>query len=176
MKVELKIDDKIIAIKADGVITFQIREDVPVVPVPAVPVPVVPRVNEMPPAPVVPGDAGGNGVAPASVAPRVNEVAPVPVPVSPRVNEVAPAPVFPRVSDVALATRENILFGKLSDLRKELANVIGKPAYVIFQDKALWEMIEKMPSNLEEFSNISGVGQAKLEKYGVRFLEVLWGA
>ena len=71
---------------------------------------------------------------------------------------------------------EGDMFKKLSELRKEIAYAQGLPPYIIFHDKALWEMVELQPQSLAEFSNISGVGQAKLEKYGERFLAVINGA
>jgi superfamily II DNA helicase RecQ len=71
---------------------------------------------------------------------------------------------------------EGDMFKKLSALRKEIAYAQGLPPYIIFHDKALWEMVEAQPQNLAEFGNISGVGRAKLEKYGERFLAIINGA
>jgi len=68
------------------------------------------------------------------------------------------------------------MFKKLAELRREIASASGLPAYMIFHDKALWAMVEAMPKNMAAFSKISGVGQAKLEKYGERFLAVINGA
>ena len=67
------------------------------------------------------------------------------------------------------------LFQKLVDIRKELSAEQNVPPYVIFHDKTLHEMAEKLPSDLAEFAQIGGVGQAKLEKYGARFLSVIQG-
>ena len=71
---------------------------------------------------------------------------------------------------------ESDLFAKLANLRRELAYANGLPPYIIFHDKSLWEMVETMPQDLESFGKISGVGQAKLEKYGEMFLSVINGA
>ena len=68
------------------------------------------------------------------------------------------------------------MFTKLAILRKEIASAQGLPPYIIFHDKSLWAMIEAMPQSLEAFGKISGVGRAKLEKYGERFLAVINGA
>jgi superfamily II DNA helicase RecQ len=68
------------------------------------------------------------------------------------------------------------MFKRLSELRKEIAYAQGLPPYIIFHDKALWAMVEVMPQSLAEFGKISGVGRAKLEKYGERFLAVINGA
>ncbi len=57
--------------------------------------------------------------------------------------------------------------------RMFLAKKQGVPPYVIFHDKTLLQMSQELPSTLEEFSQISGVGESKLAKYGDIFLELL---
>lgn len=63
------------------------------------------------------------------------------------------------------------LFEKLRVLRHEIATAEGVPAYVIFGDASLKDMELKRPKNETEFMQISGVGQAKLEKYATPFLK-----
>lgn len=63
------------------------------------------------------------------------------------------------------------LFEKLRVLRHQIATEQGVPAYVIFGDASLKDMEAKLPRNEDEFMNISGVGQAKLEKYAAVFLK-----
>ena len=65
------------------------------------------------------------------------------------------------------------LFKKLVLLRKTIAVADKVAPYLIFHDKTLREMADKMPLNLQALGNISGVGQAKLEKYGPAFLDVI---
>jgi ATP-dependent DNA helicase RecQ len=48
----------------------------------------------------------------------------------------------------------------------KLAKDQGVPPYVIFHDATLLEMLARRPRNLEEFSEISGVGTRKLGQYG----------
>ena len=67
------------------------------------------------------------------------------------------------------------LFARLSALRRELSAAQNVPPYVVFKDAALREMAEKLPQDLAAFGNIEGVGKAKLEKYGERFLAVIKG-
>jgi len=67
------------------------------------------------------------------------------------------------------------LFKKLALLRKSFAVADNVPPYMIFHDKTLHEMIDKMPVDMLSMSCISGVGQAKLQKYGPAFLEVING-
>ncbi|WP_303289623.1 DNA helicase RecQ [Marinobacter sp. SS5-14b] len=59
--------------------------------------------------------------------------------------------------------------------RKALADKQGVPPYVIFHDTTLFDMLERRPTTLEELGEVSGVGAAKLEKYGDIFLETLRG-
>ena len=68
------------------------------------------------------------------------------------------------------------MFTKLANLRREIASANGVPPYMVFHDKALYAMVEAMPQDLTAFGKISGVGQAKLEKYGEMFLSVIKGA
>ncbi len=57
--------------------------------------------------------------------------------------------------------------------RMELAREQGVPPYVIFHDSTLQEILKQRPGNLTELGNISGVGQAKLARYGEAFLRVV---
>ena len=77
------------------------------------------------------------------------------------------------MKDVNEVARNNALFHKLSGLRRELASAEKVPPYMIFHDKTLWNMVEKMPVDLSALGNISGVGKAKLEKFGEKFLSAL---
>jgi ATP-dependent DNA helicase RecQ len=57
--------------------------------------------------------------------------------------------------------------------RMELAKEQGVPPYVIFHDSTLLEIHTQKPASLSAMSRITGVGQAKLERYGDEFLAVL---
>lgn len=57
--------------------------------------------------------------------------------------------------------------------RKELAEKQGVPPYVIFHDTTLFDMLERKPQTLDELAGVSGVGAAKLEKYGETFLAAI---
>lgn len=59
--------------------------------------------------------------------------------------------------------------------RKELADKQGVPPYVIFHDTTLFDMLERKPKTLDELAGVSGVGAAKLEKYGEIFLAAIAG-
>jgi ATP-dependent DNA helicase RecQ len=57
--------------------------------------------------------------------------------------------------------------------RREQAREQGVPPYVVFHDRTLMELAATRPSNQAELSGISGVGSAKLQRYGAALLEVL---
>jgi ATP-dependent DNA helicase RecQ len=57
--------------------------------------------------------------------------------------------------------------------RMELARQQGVPPYVIFHDSTLLDMLRRRPATLDEMAKVSGIGQAKLARYGEAFLGVL---
>ena len=68
---------------------------------------------------------------------------------------------------------EDPLWLALKAKRMELAREQGVPPYVIFHDSTLLEILSQRPATLDEMAQVSGVGQAKLARYGVAFLGVL---
>ncbi|MDT8320320.1 MAG: RQC domain-containing protein, partial [Xanthomonadales bacterium] len=74
---------------------------------------------------------------------------------------------------VELDAGEQRLFERLRELRKNLAEERGVPPYVIFGDASLLEMSRKRPASEEEFLEINGVGQVKLERHGEAFLKAI---
>ena len=64
------------------------------------------------------------------------------------------------------------VFEKFRELRLSIAKEEQVPAYIIFSDKTLVEIAEKLPANEEEFLQISGVGEVKLEKYAKKFIQL----
>jgi ATP-dependent DNA helicase RecQ len=65
------------------------------------------------------------------------------------------------------------LFEALKALRTRLAQQQGVPAYVVFSDRTLAELASHRPTNPRAFREIHGIGDAKLERYGAAFLEVV---
>ncbi len=82
-----------------------------------------------------------------------------------------PASTKPEKSKTA--TFEDALFNHLRDVRRNLARHEDVPAYVIFNDATLQEMVSERPMYASDMASISGVGQHKLEKYGDLFLEAI---
>lgn len=77
-----------------------------------------------------------------------------------------------RITD-SLTTAGYSLFEELRSLRTKIAREEGMPPYIIFSDKALIDMCGKMPQNRSEMLNVYGVGVAKYDKYGERFIHVI---
>jgi len=66
--------------------------------------------------------------------------------------------------------RDEAFFDRLRQLRKVLADERAVPSYIIFSDVALRQMARYYPINEREFARISGVGEKKLEDYGLAFM------
>ena len=61
----------------------------------------------------------------------------------------------------------------LKTWRKERAREDGVPAYVVFHDRTLEEIAGRIPRSPAELQAVSGVGPAKLERYGADVVRVL---
>jgi ATP-dependent DNA helicase RecQ len=85
----------------------------------------------------------------------------------------ARAPKARRAASVDLSGAAAARFAALREVRARLAREGGVPAYVIFHDATLRAMAEARPRNRAELAGISGVGAAKLERYGEAFLAAL---
>ena len=70
----------------------------------------------------------------------------------------------------AWASADPELVKQLKDLRKKVARKKGVPPFVVFQDPSLEDMATKYPINLEELSQIYGVGEGKAKKFGSEFV------
>ncbi|MCP4071806.1 MAG: DNA helicase RecQ [Hyphomicrobiales bacterium] len=76
-------------------------------------------------------------------------------------------------TDIELSSRDELLLAELKKLRLTLAREKNVPAYIIFPDKTLIELAAIRPSSKDEFAQIKGVGQAKLDKFADIFLEAI---
>ena len=85
-------------------------------------------------------------------------------------KETVPAQELP----LGLPNTENkALFEALRKLRKRLADEEALPAYIVLSDKVLHLLSTSRPTNLEEFGNISGIGEHKKKKYGKEFINLI---
>lgn len=70
-------------------------------------------------------------------------------------------------------TESEELFEALRTLRKRLADQEALPAYIVLSDKVLHLLSASRPTTIEEFGNISGIGEYKKKKYGKEFVELI---
>ena len=68
---------------------------------------------------------------------------------------------------------EESLFQKLRELRRTIAQEIGKPPYIVLSDKTLRDMARIKPVTNAQFLAVNGVGQHKLDLYGQRFMQAI---
>jgi len=78
-----------------------------------------------------------------------------------------------RLSEPFAGANDDPLWLALKAKRTELARQQGVPPYVIFHDSTLRDMLSRRPATLNEMAEVSGVGQAKLVRYGEEFLAIL---
>jgi ATP-dependent DNA helicase RecQ len=78
-----------------------------------------------------------------------------------------------RQTDLAIAPHETALWQSLRELRAQLAREQGVPAYVIFHDATLLQMLRERPQTIAELGTISGIGAAKLSRYGSIVMQVM---
>ncbi len=79
----------------------------------------------------------------------------------------------PTVSAQDFGEADGELYLALKDLRKDLAQARRVPAYVIFPDRSLQDMVRRKPRTVDDFAQVHGVGAAKLEKFAEPFLDVI---
>src|SRR5476649_2404765 len=75
-----------------------------------------------------------------------------------------------KVHHVGEITCDEVLFERLRELRKKLADERDVPAYIIFSDVSLRQMARNYPESESDFARISGVGEKKLREFGEVFL------
>ena len=77
------------------------------------------------------------------------------------------------IAETALSSDEQALLAKLKSLRMEFSREIGKPAFVVFSDATLMDMVRKTPTDKDEMLEVSGVGETKFDRYGEAFLDAI---
>ena len=78
--------------------------------------------------------------------------------------------MFKEKRKIERVSTNNELFDLLRALRREIASEEGVPPYIVFGDNTLKEMSIRMPINENQLSDIGGVGEKKILKYGDKFL------
>ncbi len=70
-------------------------------------------------------------------------------------------------------TDSDTLYEQLKKYRKQLSDLESVPAYVIFNDNTLHQLIEQLPMTKEELENVSGFGERKIEAYGDGIIDII---
>ncbi len=91
----------------------------------------------------------------------------------PAKNKISKIERGARMREAFTGANEDPLWLALKAKRMELAREQGVPPYVIFHDSTLLEILKHRPDNLTDLGKISGVGLAKLARYGDDFLKVI---
>ena len=80
----------------------------------------------------------------------------------------SPSPPDDRFTDY-----DAVLFEKLRVLRKDLADGLSVPAFVVFHDATLRELASRMPTDRNSLLKVKGVGESKVQQFGDRFISVI---
>ena len=72
-----------------------------------------------------------------------------------------------------LSAEEFAVFARLRDVRKQISASEAVPVYTIFTNEQLAQMVQAKAADRAALEKIAGVGDARIEKYGARMLEVL---
>jgi superfamily II DNA helicase RecQ len=75
-----------------------------------------------------------------------------------------------------LKPEEFTVFARLREVRKEISQVEAVPVYTLFTNEQLAKMVQTRATSKADLEKIAGVGNARVEKYGGKLLEVLSGA
>ncbi|HEX7076707.1 MAG TPA: DNA helicase RecQ [Hyphomicrobiaceae bacterium] len=78
-----------------------------------------------------------------------------------------------RRQELAIPRANAPLYWELKAARARLASDAGVPPYVICHDRTLLELAERRPASKDALAGITGLGQAKIERYGAALLEVI---
>lgn len=73
----------------------------------------------------------------------------------------------------ASAHADMALFEELRGIRREISQAIGKPPYIVFTDNVLLEFSATRPSSTSAMMRVNGMGQARMDQFGARFLEAI---
>jgi len=68
---------------------------------------------------------------------------------------------------------DNTIMVELKEYRKKMSELENIPAYMIFNDNTLFDLIQKRPASIEELNDIVGLGEYKVNKYGQSILDII---
>ncbi|MBP9992823.1 MAG: HRDC domain-containing protein, partial [Bacteroidales bacterium] len=70
-------------------------------------------------------------------------------------------------------SEDQVLFEKLRELRRTIANEMHKPAYIVLSDKSLHSLASLKPTSLSQFGNAFGIGEYKKSQFGDKFVNLI---
>ena len=82
-------------------------------------------------------------------------------------------PAKPKTKRAGEIPCDETLFETLRTLRREIAEGLGVPPYIVFLDTTLREMARDYPTNENKLRNVTGVGERKLEQFGAQFMDAI---
>ena len=80
-----------------------------------------------------------------------------------------------KASTSSLGAADTELLSRLKALRMDFAKELGKPAFVVFSDATLIDMVKRKPKTREDMLDVNGVGPSKFDRFGEAFLAELEG-
>ncbi|WP_427451516.1 DNA helicase RecQ [Litorimonas sp. WD9-15] len=80
-----------------------------------------------------------------------------------------------QIKSASLSSDDTDLLTRLKSLRMDFARELGKPAFVVFSDATLMDMVMKRPQTRDGMMDVSGVGPSKYERFGEAFLAEIAG-
>jgi ATP-dependent DNA helicase RecQ len=92
---------------------------------------------------------------------------------SPVKSRGEPASRSAKGTQLVADAKQEELFVQLKALRRTIADEQGVPAFVVFSDATLLEMVTRHPKSESDLLDVPGIGPVKLERYGQAFLELL---
>jgi len=92
-----------------------------------------------------------------------------------RVGKTSKSRSTTKVKTSSLGEKDTELLTRLKALRMDFAKQLGKPAFVVFSDATLIDMVSRKPKTREDMLNVSGVGPSKFERFGEAFIAELEG-
>ncbi len=81
--------------------------------------------------------------------------------------------VSEKLEEVATPIEETEVFKELKAYRLEMSRKENIQPYIIYNNKQLEDLIQKMPRTMEQLKNVSGFGEIKVNKYGRDIIEIL---
>jgi superfamily II DNA helicase RecQ len=71
------------------------------------------------------------------------------------------------------AVTHPVLFARLKEWRRIKSGILNLPAYMILQQKTMFELSNRLPESHSELKSITGIGKKKITQFGIELLEII---